>query len=246
MRAYHENICPSPHPNIRAGGVSCGDGVGGMAIELLNCDCMEFMANQPDNSFDLAIVDPPYGIDINNQSQGKGGGLAHKTDYLKKDWDKSAPINEYFIELKRVSKNQIIWGANHFIESCPQNSSCWIVWDKVNGASDFADCELAYTSFRTAVRMFRFQWAGMLQGDMKNKEIRIHPTQKPVKLYDWLLTNYAEKGQRILDTHGGSMSSAIACHYFGCDMVLCELDKDYYDAGVKRFNEETKQIDMFG
>ena len=214
-------------------------------IDLLNIDCMEYMATQPDNAFDLAIVDPPYGIDVNNQSQGKGGGVARKIDYKKKDWDKNPPDPEYFTELKRVSKNQIIWGANHFIDRMPWKSSCWIVWDKENGGTDFADCELAYASFETAVRKFKFRWSGMLQQDMKNKEIRIHPTQKPVRLYQWLLENYAKSRQRILDTHGGSMSSAIAGHYFGCDMVVCEIDKDHYTDGSERFERETRQVAMF-
>jgi site-specific DNA-methyltransferase (adenine-specific) len=125
-----------------------------------------------------------------------------------------------------------------------KNSTCWIVWDKEN-SGDFADCELAYTSFPTAVRMFKYRWNGMLQGDMKNKETRIHPTQKPIKLYKWLLTNYAEPGQRILDTHLGSGSSAIAAHYFGVDFVGCELDEDYYKAAMERFERETAQVDMF-
>jgi len=208
-------------------------------IELHNIDCMEYLATCEDNAFDLAIVDPPYGIDITNQSQGKGGGLAKKIDYAKKDWDKNAPTEEYFNQLERVSKNQIIWGANHFRA---RNSSCWIVWDKVNGASDFADAELAYTTFTSAVRIFRFKWAGMLQGDMKNKEYRIHPTQKPVKLYEWLLMNYANEGDRILDTHLGSGSIAIACHNLGFDLVGCELDTDYFNAAQKRLKQHQSQM----
>ena len=158
-------------------------------------------------------------------------------DYGKKSWDDNRPSSQYFLELKRVSRNQIIWGGNYFTT---YPSSCWIVWDKDNSA-DFADCELAWTSFPTAVRKFKFRWNGMLQQDMKNKEERIHPTQKPVALYKWLLKNYAKEGDKILDTHGGSMSSAIACHQMGFDLTLCELDKDYYDAGVKRFREQTMQ-----
>jgi site-specific DNA-methyltransferase (adenine-specific) len=205
---------------------------------------MEYMKDQPDNSFDLAIVDPPYGI---NESGDKSRNRFDAAVYEKKDWDKSAPDPLYFDELKRVSKNQIIWGANHFIDNFPFmcNSSCWLVWDKDNGNCDFADCELAYTSFKSAVRKFKFQWAGMLQGDMKNKELRIHPTQKPVKLYEWLLSNYAEKGQRILDTHLGSGSIAIAAHYFGCDFVGMEIDEDYYKAACERFDRETRQLVMF-
>ena len=231
-----------------------------MTIEILNIDCMEYMKDIPDNYFDLAIVDPPYGIKEsggkNNKRDSKasakriskknptGKGIA-STKFIEKNWDINPPQKKYFDELKRVSRNQIIWGANHFIENTSMNSSCWIVWDKDNGSSDFADCELALTSFKTAVRKFVFRWNGMLQGDMKNKEVRIHPTQKPVKLYEWLLANYAEKGQKILDTHLGSGSSAIAAHYFGCDFVGCELDTDYFNESQKRFEESTQQTTLF-
>ena len=187
-----------------------------MAIELLNIDCMEYMKTLPDKAFDLACVDPPYGIGECGDRNASRGKLAVAKDYKQfAGGDVAAPDSAYFDELRRVSKNQIIWGANHFIDNLPFNCSspCWVVWDKENGASDFADCELAWTSFKTAVRRFKFQWAGMLQGDMKNKEHRIHPTQKPVKLYEWLLHNYAKQGDRILDTHLGSGSSAIAAHY---------------------------------
>lgn len=218
-----------------------------MSTELLNCDCMEYMATLDDNAFDLAITDPPYGIGENGDRNASRGKLAVAKDYKPfAGGDVSAPPTVYFDELRRVSKNQIMWGANHYIHENPIGSPCWIVWDKVTGANDFADCELAWASFKTAVRMFRFQWLGMLQGDMKNKEKRIHPTQKPVALYRWLLKNYAKPGQRILDTHLGSGSSAIAAHYFGCDFVGCELDADYYKAASERFKKETRQIDMFG
>lgn len=201
------------------------------------------MATQPDNAFDLSCVDPPYGIGEsggNNKSRGK---LAIAKDYKPfHGGDLTSPRKEYFDELQRVSRNQIIWGANHFIEKIAKGSPCWIVWDKDNGLTDFADCELAWTSFNTAVRKFKFRWQGMLQNDMKNKEVRIHPTQKPVALYHWLLENYAEKGQKIFDTHLGSGSSAIASHYFGCDFVGCEIDVDYYEAAKERFNRETRQM----
>ena len=206
---------------------------------------MELMSRYEDNHFDLAIVDPPYGIDIGNQSQGKGGGVAKKIDYTVKDWDKSSPNLEYFKELKRVSKNQIIWGANHFINKIPFGSPCWIVWDKVNGGTDFADCELAYTSFKTAVRKISWRWSGMLQQDMKNKEKRIHPTQKPVKLYEWLLMNYAKEGDKILDTHLGSGSIALACHNLKYDLTACELDEEYYKAAMKRIEKHKQQLTMF-
>lgn len=216
-------------------------------INLIQGDCMDYMKTCKDNEFDLAIVDPPYGIGENGD-KAKSRNRFTSTDYKAfAGGDISAPEIEYFEQLKRVSKKQIIWGANHFIERIPDaNSSSWVVWDKLNGASDFADCELAYTSFKTAVRKFTFQWAGMLQGDMKNKEHRIHPTQKPVKLYQWLLEKYAKPTDRILDTHLGSASSAIAAHYFGCELVGIELDEDYYKAAKQRFENATAQIDMFG
>lgn len=213
-------------------------------VELFNIDCMEYLAAQPDKSFDLAIVDPPYGIGecgATNKSRAK---LAQAKDYKPFfGGDASAPVEEYFIELCRVSKHQIIWGANHFIDRLAiKNSSCWVVWDKENGESDFADCELAWTSFPSAVRLFRYRWSGMLQGDMKNKELRIHPTQKPIKLYQWLLSKYAKNGWRILDTHLGSGSNAIASYYAGFDFVGCEIDRHYYEEAKKRFELSTAQM----
>tara|TARA_Y100000310_G_C20328941_1_gene644325 strand:+ start:91 stop:708 length:618 start_codon:yes stop_codon:yes gene_type:complete len=204
------------------------------------------MQKYEDNHFDLAIVDPPYGIGESTNNNKSRSKLGKSKDYGNKKWDNNPPNKEYFIELKRVSKNQIIWGANHFIENIPNaNSSCWIVWNKENGENDFADCELAYCSFKSAVRKINLRWHGMLQHDMKNKEHRIHPTQKPIQLYRWLLRNYAKKGQKILDTHLGSGSSAIACHYFGCDLVGVEIDKEYYDSAVKRFDQLTRQESLF-
>jgi site-specific DNA-methyltransferase (adenine-specific) len=212
-------------------------------IDLYNMDCMEYMKAFSNNAFDLAIVDPPYGIGENGSTNKSRGKMAVAKDYKSfAGGDIEPPNADYFKELQRVSKNQIIWGANHFMQNICLGSSCWIVWDKLTGESDFADCELAYTSFKTAVRKFSFRWSGMLQGDMKNKEHRIHPTQKPVKLYEWLLANYAKEGDKILDTHLGSGSSAIAAHYGGFDFVGCELDKDYYLAAKKRFDNETSQI----
>jgi site-specific DNA-methyltransferase (adenine-specific) len=214
-------------------------------MNITNEDNMLLMARYPDNHFDLAIVDPPYGIGedgLKNHSRTKA---TKAKKYTPKDWDNKAPNKEYFTELKRVCKNQIIFGANHFIENIPNaNSSCWIVWDKDN-TGDFADSELAYASFKTAVRNFKWRWNGMLQGDMKNKEIRIHPTQKPVKLYEWLLMNYAKEGNKILDTHLGSGSIAIACHNLKYDLTACELDKEYYDAAIKRIEQHKQQLTMF-
>jgi site-specific DNA-methyltransferase (adenine-specific) len=195
-------------------------------------DCMDLMKEFPDKYFELAIVDPPYGI---NMDGGKIGGdnKGRTTDYIKKTWDKKAPEDEYFVELLRVSKNQIVFGANHFISHIPFDSPCWVVWDKDN-TGNFADCELAWTSFKSAVRKYKFRWNGMLQGNMADKEIRIHPTQKPVALYEWLLTHYAKPGDKILDTHVGSASSLIACHNLGFTYIGSELDKDYYEAALAR------------
>ena len=157
----------------------------------------------------------------------------------------TAASTEFFAELERVSNNQIIWGANHFISRIPFDSPCWIVWDKDNGKSDFADCELAWTSFKTSVRKFTFRWNGMLQGNMKQKEFRIHPTQKPRFLYQWILQNYAKPNDKILDTHGGSMSIAIACELEGFDLDICEIDKEYFQAGVNAFNLHKRQQRLF-
>lgn len=212
-----------------------------------NRDCMEAMRAMPDKWADLAIVDPPYGIGESgdkNHTRGKRAGFDNNK------WTKRIPAKkfkgfsgadkepmpiEFFAELRRVSKNQIVWGANHFISRLPYDSPAWIVWDKMNGESDFADCELAWTSFKCAVRKFQYKWNGMLQQDMANKEVRIHPTQKPVSLYKWLLTNYAKPGDKILDTHLGSGSSRIAALDMGFDFWGYELDKDYFDAQEARF-----------
>ena len=214
-------------------------------VELLNIDCMEYMATLPDKAFELAIVDPPYGIGESGKSNHSRDGKAEAKKYKSFAGDDlMPPDSRYFKELSRVSKNQIIWGANHFMQNICLGSPCWIVWDKLN-SGDFADCELAYTSFKTAVRKFEFRWNGMMQGDMKNKEVRIHPTQKPVKLYEWLLKNYAKPGDKIFDSHLGSGSSAIAAHYGGFEFVGCELDVDYYKAACERFKSETRQVSMF-
>jgi site-specific DNA-methyltransferase (adenine-specific) len=213
-------------------------------IKLYNMDCMDYLATCKENEFDLAVVDPPYGIGESGGNESRNRFATRR--YVKKYWDQEPPTDSYFMNLERASENQIVWGANHFMDRIVKGSPCWVVWDKENGGSDFADCELAWTSFKTAVRRFKFQWAGMLQGDMKNKEVRIHPTQKPVKLYDWIYKNYAEQGQRILDTHLGSGSSAIAAHYAGLEFVGIELDEDYFKAAVDRFEKETAQGDLFG
>ena len=211
-----------------------------------NMDCIEGMKQFPDKYFDLAIVDPPYGIGENGSKNHTRGSLAKAKNYKAfAGGDVQPPNEEYFEELFRISKNQIIFGANHFISRMPYDSSCWIVWDKVNGESDFADCELAWTSFKSAVRKFEFRWAGMLQGNMKNKEVRIHPTQKPVALYEWLLSRYAKVGDIILDTHVGSASSLLACHRTNHKFVGFELDENYYKLSKERLDNEIAQLRLF-
>ena len=210
---------------------------------------MELMARYPDNHFELAIVDPPYGIDHANKAgkmagQKYGKAAAKKRNYEAKDWDTEIPSLEYFKELKRVSKNQIIWGGNYFAHLLKPKSG-WVFWDKDNGNNNFSDGELAYTSFDCGLRMKKITWNGMIQYDMKNKEDRFHPTQKPIRLYEWLLMNYAKEGDKILDTHLGSGSIALACHNLGYDLTACELDKDYYDAAIKRIDQHKAQIRMF-
>lgn len=209
---------------------------------LHNADCMEFMRSQPDKAFDLAICDPPYGIGEDGESNHSRAKLASVTRFTPKNWDSSPPQPEYFSELRRISVNQVIWGGNFFGLSA---SPCWIVWDKLNGESDFADCELAWTSFKSAVRKFTFRWAGMLQGNMAEKEKRIHPTQKPAALYSWLLANYAKPGQTIFDSHLGSGSIAIACRNHGHPLTACEIDADYFKAASERIQREYDQNLLF-
>lgn len=205
---------------------------------------MDYLRSCADKQFDLAVVDVPYGINASNYERGGtqyGASAAKCKTYTKKDWDKTAPDKEYFEQLVRVSKNQIVWGANHFISKIPFDSPCWLVWDKVNGDNGYADCELAWTSFTSAVRKVKYRWHGMLQADMKNKEERIHPTQKPIKLYEWIFEQYAERGQKVLDTHLGSGSSAIAAHYAGINFTGIEIDEEYFNGAKRRFETITAQ-----
>jgi site-specific DNA-methyltransferase (adenine-specific) len=217
-------------------------------MNITNEDNMDLMARYDDNHFDLAIVDPPYGIDVDNRSDhGKKRSVksaARSKDYKKKGWDSQVPNEYYFRELFRISKNQIIWGINYY----PYNflNGGRIFWDK-GTAKGFTngDGELAYCSKTNTIRKVSIIWNGMIQHDMKNKEQRIHPTQKPVKLYEWLLMNYAKEGDKILDTHLGSGSIAIACHNLGFDLTACELDKEYYDAAIKRLHDHKLQQKLF-
>jgi site-specific DNA-methyltransferase (adenine-specific) len=208
-------------------------------ITITNEDNMLLMARYPDNYFDLAIVDPPYKNEFviaasDNASKVKRNGNL-------KTLNNNVPTNEYFTELKRVSKNQIIWGVNYYEIYLGAGR---IVWDKDN-TGVYSDCELAYHSFSDVTRKFKWRWNGMLQQDMKNKETRIHPTQKPRQLYNWLLDKYANDGDKILDTHLGSGSIALACHNRGFELTACELDKDYYNAAIKRIKNHTAQTSIF-
>ena len=215
-------------------------------IQITNEDNMQLMARYEDNYFNLAIVDPPYGIGESkkkreNTKSDKWNNPTKKIHNLK-DWDLQTPTQEYFNEIFRISKNQIVWGGNYFIDKIQKPSMGWVFWDKKNGNSDFSDGELAYTSFNKGLRKFEWLWNGFQK---QRPEERIHPTQKPVKLYEWLLMNYAKEGDKILDTHLGSGSIAIACHNLGYDLTACELDTEYYDAAIKRLKQHQQQLTMF-
>ena len=207
-------------------------------------DCMQGMSTFPDKYFDIAVVDPPYGIGNDGGKIGGDNGTP-ATNYTKYEWDNEPPPVAYFTELTRVSKNQIIFGANHFIDRIGKPSPCWIVWDKQN-TGKFADCELAYTSYKTAVRMFSYRWNGFLQGNMKNKEARFHPTQKPTALYAWIYQNYAKQGDKVLDTHAGSASSLVAAYDLGLDYIGFEINEEYYTAATERIESAKAQIRLDG
>lgn len=207
-------------------------------INLYNQDCMEAMAGMEDNQFDLAIVDPPYGIGANKMTLGNGKEKVYRG---LSDWDNQIPNKQYWDNLYRVSKNQIIWGANYMVDVL-KPSMGWVYWDKGTGKNDFSDGELAYTSFERALRCFKLFWVG---ANAKDYGQRIHPTQKPVALYKWLLKNYAKPNDKILDTHLGSGSIAIACNDMGFDLTGYELDKEYFDGAVKRLANHKAQGDLF-
>ena len=204
---------------------------------MFNMCCESYMNACKENRYELAIVDPPYGIDASRMTMGKGSGNDLKKHDTTKEWDSAVPSSDYFKSLKYVSENQIIWGGNYF--DLPP-SRCYLLWDKMDYNSDFASHEMAWTSFDQVVKCYRR--ARAKNGDNKNK---VHPTQKPVQLYKWLLTNYAKEGDTILDTHGGSMSIAIACWDLGFDLDICELDTDYFNDAVKRFEQHIAQAQLF-
>ena len=206
---------------------------------MITNECnMELMSRYKDNHFDLAIVDPPYGINVTKMTLGNG---KNKINRGTTDWDSTTPTNEYFEELRRVSKNQIVWGANYMTENLPPSMG-WIYWDKGTGANDFSDGELAYTSFSRALRAYKVSWVG---ANANNGTPRIHPTEKPIKLYEWILMNYSKEGDTILDTHLGSGSIAIACYNLGYDLTACEIDKEYYNASIKRLQQHKAQQRLF-
>lgn len=207
-----------------------------MQSEVENIDCMIGMARYPDKFFDLAVVDPPYGIGAENHAGNKENGW---NQWDQKEWDSSVPKKEYFVELFRVSKNQIIWGGNYFTFFL-QPSQCWIIWDKGQRDFSLADAELAWTSFKKSIRVF-----GYARGK-SNMENKIHPTQKPITLYSWIYKNYLPNGGKVLDTHLGSGSNRIAADKAGnIDFTGYEIDKDYYEAQEKRFKDYKQQLTMF-
>ena len=203
-------------------------------IYIENCDNMELMARYPDKWFDLAIVDPPYGIGASEMTMGNGKNKKYNKG---KNWDNSTPSELYFNELFRVSKNQIIWGGNYF--ELPLNNN-WIIWDKLNPNLSFSEAELAWCSIKNNIRIFK-RLSTLPDCDIKKQ----HPTQKPIKLYKWLLDKYAKEGDKILDTHLGSMSIAIACHDYGFELTGCELDSEYYEKGIKRVQNHVAQGKLF-
>ena len=209
-------------------------------IELHNVDCLPFMRECADKQFDLAIVDPPYGLGIDGQKESICKNPKHnRKKHDHKGWDKSIPTKEYFDELFRISKHQIVWGANYFVEHINKPSKGWVVWYKGQQGLTMSDCELAFCSIDTPTRVVTINRAEL------NKEGTIHPTQKPVKLYKWLLQNYASEGFKILDTHLGSGSVGIACYDLGYDLTACEVDADYYEKASNRIDLHKRQLTLF-
>ena len=203
-------------------------------ITATNEDCMDLLKRTPDKYFELSIVDPPFGIGANKEKEHNGW-----KSYGVKEWDNKIPNKDYFAELFRVSRNQIVWGGNYMTEFLPPKM-CWLMWDKGQRDFSLADGELAWTSFDKALRIFNMPRASAMK-DAKDNGGKIHATQKPVKLYEWILMNYAKEGDKIVDTHRGSASLDIACHNLGFDLVTCELDTDYFKDGNKRLKQHQQQ-----
>tara|TARA_R100000951_G_scaffold50026_1_gene42258 strand:- start:96 stop:749 length:654 start_codon:yes stop_codon:yes gene_type:complete len=216
-------------------------------INIYNKDCLEALKEMQDNEFNLAIVDPPYGInfgEFNRTNKDSNGNRFKANKYKQSNWDDEIPSNEYFIELLRVSKNQIIWGGNYFPYLWQKGCKGFIFWYKGNPVPNFSDGELAWTSFNKVAKQFDFRYYGALEGKTSASK-KYHPTQKPIALYEWLLMNYAKEGDKILDTHLGSGSIAIACHNLGYDLEGYELDKEYFDNATKRIKQHQAQTTLF-
>jgi len=207
-----------------------------MSINLNLGDCLEAMRAMPDNAYELAIVDPPYGIGISSNPV--------RQQHTRKDWDSLIPTQEYFNELRRVSKNQIVWGGNYFPPLWDNGCKGFIFWYKGNPVPNFADGELAWSSFNKVAKQFDYRYYGGLEGNT-SASVKIHPTQKPIKLYEWLLDNYAKEGDRILDTHLGSGSIALACHNRGYSLDAYEIDEEYYNAAKERLRVHQSQLTIF-
>ena len=220
-------------------------------IKLIHGDCMDYMETLENNAFDWAIVDPPYGIGFDGHhtitKEGHKGFSAKKELHAKKDWDSQRPSAEYFTELQRISKNQIVWGGNYFADLLPPKKG-WIFWDKkITNANNmnFSDGELAWTSSDGILRRFTYDWIGFGYLNNPQKEKKIHPTQKPVQLYEWILDTYVKEGSKIIDTHLGSGSIAEACWNRKFDLVGIEIDTDYYTKASKRLEAHKKQLTLF-
>lgn len=217
--------------------------------KIIIADCLDILKALPDKSIDLIVTDPPYGIGVGKKTciyDGKRHGTSRtaRSEFAEKDWDNQIPAKEIFDEMFRVSKNQIIFGGNYFVEYL-KNSPCWLVWDKLNGATAFADCELAWTSFKSAVRKYEFLWSGMYQQNMANKEVRIHPTQKPADLIGQIIRDYSKPEDIIMDPFSGSGSTAIACYRIDRRFICVEKDPEYAMASRKRLEDERKQLKLF-
>ena len=210
---------------------------------IICADCLDILKRLPDKCVDLVLTDPPYGINVAKTGKVGGEKLAPVKDYGAKKWDEYIPDRELFNEVLRVSKHAIIFGGNYFVEYLT-NSSCWLVWNKLN-TGNFADCELAWTNFNTAVRKYDYLWNGMLQENMKEKEIRIHPTQKPVGLFMKILQDYSNENDLILDCFSGSGTTAVACHNLKRRFICIEKDPEYYRASCERLEQAQKQQTLF-
>lgn len=211
--------------------------------KIINADCLDILRKLPDKCVDLVLTDPPYGINVSATGKWGGDNLAVATDYCKKDWDNMIPSKCVFDELLRVSKHAIIFGGNYFVEYL-SNSPCWIVWNKLN-SGNFADCELAWTNFKSAVRKYDVLWNGMIKTPSERHEIRIHPTQKPVTLFKKILVDYSKENDIVLDCFSGSGTTAVACHNLHRRFICIERDKEYYRASCERLEQAQRQQTLF-